>query len=139
MIRNVGFVAHVNGVFSNARLEHQEVCLVELSTGSSCIITFDTTNLDCTWLDKLYNLQNSNETNKIPFPFKGEMCLEDGKKLIKKLNLKKDGSRNSSVAVLGTKQQEFFQSCGLNTVDMWSDIKLDLKPGELDHYPTLFH
>ncbi|GFT24962.1 hypothetical protein NPIL_652131 [Nephila pilipes] len=66
------------------------------------------------------------------------MCLEDGKKLVKKLYLKKDGSRNSSVAVLGIKQQEFFQSCGLNTVDMWSDLKLDLKPGELDDYPTPF-
>ncbi|GFT23559.1 hypothetical protein NPIL_663271 [Nephila pilipes] len=110
MIQNVRFAAHVNGVFSNTRLKPQEVSLVELSTGSTCLITFDTTKLHYTWLDNLYNLQNSKETNKIPFPFKGKMCLEDGKKLIKELYLKKDGSRNSSVAVLGIKQQEFFQS-----------------------------
>ncbi|GFS57203.1 hypothetical protein NPIL_516851 [Nephila pilipes] len=109
MIQNVGFVAHVNGVFSNACLEPQEVCLVELSTGSSCIIIFDTTNLDYTWLDKLYNLQNSNETHKIPFPFKGKMRQEDERKLVKKLHQEKNGSKDSLVAVLGLKQQEFFQ------------------------------
>ncbi|GFU58824.1 hypothetical protein NPIL_324361 [Nephila pilipes] len=127
MIEDEGFAAHVNGVFSNSALKLQEVCLVELFTGSSCIITFDTTTLDYTWLDKLYNLQNSNETRKIPFPFKGKMCQEDGRKLFKKLYQEKDGLKNSLVAVLGLKLQEFFQSCGLNTVDIWTDLKLDLK------------
>ncbi|GFT78045.1 hypothetical protein NPIL_391571 [Nephila pilipes] len=66
------------------------------------------------------------------------MCQEDGKKLVKKLYQEKEGSKNSPVAVLGLKQQEFFQSCGLNTVDIWTDLKLDLKLGELDDYPTPF-
>ncbi|GFS64645.1 hypothetical protein NPIL_431211 [Nephila pilipes] len=136
MIQNVVFVAHVNGAFSNAGLEPQEVCLVEMSTESSCIITFDTTNLNYHWLDKLYNEQNSNETHLIPFPFKGKMTHEDVRKLLKKLYLEKDEGKNSLVAVLGLKQQEFFQSCGLNTV--WINLKLDLKLDELSDYSTPF-
>ncbi|GFT42980.1 hypothetical protein NPIL_270321 [Nephila pilipes] len=138
MIQNVRFAAHVNGVFTNARLTLQEASLVELSTGSSCLTTVDTTNIYYTWLDYHYNTLNSEETTKIPFPFKGEMCLEEGKTLLQKLFFNKDGSRNSSVAVMGIHQKEFFMSCGLKTVDMWSDMNLDLIPGELDNYPTPF-
>ncbi|GFS96939.1 hypothetical protein NPIL_598511 [Nephila pilipes] len=129
MIQNVRFAAHVNGVFTNARLTPQEASLMELSTGSSCLTTFDTTNIYYTWLDYHYNILNSEETTKIPFPFKGEMCLEEGKTLLQKLFFNKDGSRNSSVAVMGIHQKEFFMSCGLKTVDMWSDMNLDLIPG----------
>ncbi|GFU61464.1 hypothetical protein NPIL_7981 [Nephila pilipes] len=124
MIHIVKFVAHLNGVFSNVGLEPQEVCLVEMSTGYSCVITFDTTNLNYTWLDRLYNKQNSHQTHKIPFPFKGKMTQEDGRKLLKKLYQEKDDGKNLLVAVLGLKQQEFFQSRGLNTVDIWNDLRM---------------
>ncbi|GFS58412.1 hypothetical protein NPIL_420031 [Nephila pilipes] len=109
-----------------------------MPTETSCIITFDATNLNYTWLDRLYNKQNSHQTHKIPFPFKGKMTQEDGRKLLKKLYQEKDEGKNSLVAILGLKQLEFFQSCGFNTVDIWNDLKLDLKIDELSDYPTPF-
>ncbi|GFU39342.1 hypothetical protein NPIL_561431 [Nephila pilipes] len=118
MIQNVEFVAHVNRVFSNAGLEPQEVCLVEMSTGSSCIITFDTTNLNYIWLDRLYNKKNSHETHKIPFPFKRKMTQEDGRKLLKKLYQEKDELKNSLVAVLGLYNKNFFSRVGSIPVDI---------------------
>ncbi|GFT14357.1 hypothetical protein NPIL_489791 [Nephila pilipes] len=133
MIQNVRFAAHVNGVFTNARFTPQEASIVDFSTGSSCLTTFDTTNIYYTWLDNEYNKLHSEETTKIPFPFKGEMCLEEGKTLLRKLFFNKDGSRNSSVAVIGLNQKNFFMSCGLKAVDMWSDMNLDLIPGNMDH------
>ncbi|GFU25491.1 hypothetical protein NPIL_258991 [Nephila pilipes] len=131
IIQNVGFLAHVNGVYSNDDLE---VCLEELSIGSFCMIPFDTTKLNYTYLDRLYDKQNSNEDHLIPLTFKGKMTQEDGKKLY----FKKDEGKNLLVAMLGFIQKECFESCGLNTVDKWTDLKLDIKLDELDDYPTPF-